>query len=283
MDNLTFFVCILIIFIVVVSLLWIFLGGGNHKFEGLHFLDPPVCENKGDVEYEEVVITDEDSETCQPLMNINIKNEVNIKNEDLDIIECIPSDVNIPLDVNIPVNRIKLSSLNLSEYENFSLEGTGAYKKHMDKKTAAESRGEKICRNVLEKFFNKPFQTCRPDFLMNPESGKNLELDCYNEELGLALEYNGIQHYVFPNKFHKTQDDFEQQVRRDEFKKNACQTAGIYLIIVPYSIPHNKLPKYIEYYLPENVLHRREHGIEESTEDAFWEDKAPLMMTNGYV
>ena len=32
-------------------------------------------------------------------------------------------------------------------------------------------------------------------------TGKSLELDCYNVEYGVALEYNGIQHYKFPNPF----------------------------------------------------------------------------------
>ena len=61
------------------------------------------------------------------------------------------------------------------------------------------SKGETECRKVLESIFGKPFPSSRPDFLRNPVTGgiHNLELDCYNHELGLAVEYNGIQHYKF--------------------------------------------------------------------------------------
>ena len=89
--------------------------------------------------------------------------------------------------------------------------------------------------------------------MVNPETGKNLELDGYNSDLKLAFEYNGIQHYVYPNRFHKTVKEFEDQVRRDVFKKDACSLSGIYLIVIPYNIPYTDIPKYIEYYLPENA------------------------------
>ena len=71
-----------------------------------------------------------------------------------------------------------------------------------------ESKGEKECRKVLENLFNKPFSKSRPDFLRNPVTGGNfnLELDCYNQELSLAVEYNGIQHYKYVPYFHRNND-----------------------------------------------------------------------------
>ena len=59
-----------------------------------------------------------------------------------------------------------------------------------------DSKGEIECRKVLEEIFNRPFKKHRPNFLNNPVTGGmfNLELDCYNDDIGLALEYNGIQH-----------------------------------------------------------------------------------------
>lgn len=108
-----------------------------------------------------------------------------------------------------------------------------------------ESNGERISRRVFEYLFKKPFVKVRPDFLKNPETGRNLELDGYNEELKIAFEYNGMQHYCFPHVYNKTKKDFEQQLRRDKFKLEKCNEHGIYLIIIPYSVPHENILHYV--------------------------------------
>ena len=58
------------------------------------------------------------------------------------------------------------------------------------------SYGEKLCRELLEMWFfeNKVLYNYRPDWLKNPLTGKNLELDIYYPELKLAVEFNGMQH-----------------------------------------------------------------------------------------
>lgn len=108
------------------------------------------------------------------------------------------------------------------------------------------SKGEEICRNYLEERFGKPFPNTRPKWLVNPKTGRCLELDCYNEELKIAVEYNGEQHYVFPNVWHKTKSSFEEQVRRDAYKINRCEEYGIHLVTVPYTVKKKDIPKYIE-------------------------------------
>jgi hypothetical protein len=65
---------------------------------------------------------------------------------------------------------------------------------------------------------------------------ENYELDGYNEELKLAFEYNGIQHYEITKQFHKTEKDFLNQQKRDCERKELCINNGIDLIIVPYYI-----------------------------------------------
>jgi regulatory protein YycI of two-component signal transduction system YycFG len=108
-----------------------------------------------------------------------------------------------------------------------------------------DSKGEKECRRVLEEIFNKPFPKSRPNILNNPVTGGlyNLELDCYNEELKIACEYNGIQHYKFIPFFHKNKETYYNQAYRDELKRRMCKDAGIHLIEVPYNISNIK--KYI--------------------------------------
>lgn len=151
----------------------------------------------------------------------------------------------------------------------------GSMPKHsqaMPKRTKAESRGEAICRRIFEEIYQREFPSSRPDFLKNPETGCNLELDGYNEELGIAFEYNGIQHYIFPNWVHRTQEEFMKQVRRDQYKVDQCDRSGVYLISIPYEVPHNKIRDYIIYYLPETVQKRIDAAGAYGTEV---EDKPP--------
>ena len=100
------------------------------------------------------------------------------------------------------------------------------------------SKGETECRRVLEQMFQKPFTSQRPDFLRNPVTGGNfnLELDCFNQELGLAVEYNGIQHYKYIPHFHRNHEHFMNQKYRDDMKRRLCKENRVTLIEVPYTI-----------------------------------------------
>ena len=117
-----------------------------------------------------------------------------------------------------------------------------------------ESKGEYICRQILNKMYNKKFISCRPNFLKNPKTGRNLELDGYNAELHIAFEYNGKQHYEYPNRYHKTQEEFQQQVRRDKWKLEQCELNGIYLIRIPYTVKFDDIESYIKGRLPKVSL-----------------------------
>lgn len=118
--------------------------------------------------------------------------------------------------------------------------------KNTDGSRVTESLGEQICRNHLNKRLGKEFIKDRPEFLKNPITNTNLELDCFCKEIKLALEYNGKQHYEYVPKFHKTKTDFYNQKYRDEIKKRLCYKNGVDLIEVPYYIPSHEIPLYID-------------------------------------
>lgn len=111
-----------------------------------------------------------------------------------------------------------------------------------------DSKGETECKRVLEKIFNKPFNKVRPDFLRNQVTGNtnNLEIDCFNDELKIGLEYNGRQHYDFIPFFHRNKETFYNQKYRDELKRIKCRDNGILLIEVPYTIKIEDIEKYIK-------------------------------------
>ncbi|GEM_PF-5850761 len=102
-------------------------------------------------------------------------------------------------------------------------------------------KNETKCKFIIEKLTNKVFYKNRT-LLNNKYNGiKNyLELDMYNEELRVALEYNGEQHYRYIEYFHKHYSEFEESKRRDRLKKKLCNELGIKLIVVPYHIATDK-------------------------------------------
>jgi hypothetical protein len=109
-----------------------------------------------------------------------------------------------------------------------------------------QSKGERECKRSIEEITRKPFIKYRPDFLKNKVTGKNLELDCYNDEIGLAIEYNGIQHYEYTPVFHKNKESFYNTKYRDEMKETLCRENGVKLIVVPYTVKLQDIKTYIQ-------------------------------------
>lgn len=108
------------------------------------------------------------------------------------------------------------------------------------------SKGEKKCKEFVEFMTGKKFDRVRPEFLTNPVTGHPLELDLYNEELRLAIEYNGSQHYHFNGMMHNnSRDRFQNQQYRDLIKKQLCDQHGIRLVLVPYTVPEDKIPEFL--------------------------------------
>ena len=97
----------------------------------------------------------------------------------------------------------------------------------------SSSNSERECKEIVERLFKKKFLSVRPDWLKNPMTNRNLELDMYNEELKLAFEYDGKQHREFSARWHNSEDDFNDQVLRDKMKNKLCRLKGVTLIRVP--------------------------------------------------
>lgn len=113
------------------------------------------------------------------------------------------------------------------------------------KRTPTKKKHERECQRILQDIFQVPFISVRPDFLRNPSTGRNLELDMYNAQMNLALEYNGVQHRKYSPYFHKKYEDFLSQQDRDRFKKQRCKDLKIDLIEVPDTIKFDDLESYI--------------------------------------
>lgn len=123
-----------------------------------------------------------------------------------------------------------------------------------------DSRGEKECRRVLEKIFNKPFGKSRPSFLNNDITSSRLELDCFNPELKLACEYQGEAHYRYIPYFHKNLDSFRNQQYRDYMKRQKCKENDINLIEIPFTVGIKDIETYITKELERLNINQKENN-----------------------
>lgn len=115
----------------------------------------------------------------------------------------------------------------------------------LDDKPQRMSEGEYICLQFMNSLFDKEFVRDHPEWCLNDSTGKCLELDVYNKELGIAVEYNGMQHYFRNKHFHKTKKDYKDQLERDKIKIQKCKDNGLFLIIVPFFIENEDIPYFI--------------------------------------
>ena len=125
-------------------------------------------------------------------------------------------------------------------------ENSNNLKPYSKSRIPTNSKGEEICRQVLQELFNQPFPKIRPKFLFNSVTGENLELDMYNKDYKLAVEYNGQQHYKFNSFMHGgSKDKFYGQQYRDKMKTDIFRKLGICLIEVPYTVKHDDIPNFL--------------------------------------
>ena len=103
----------------------------------------------------------------------------------------------------------------------------------------ASFKTEKICKKLIQKKLGFEFKKTR-FFIDN----QRYEWDGYNEEHKVAFEYQGYQHYIYPNRFHKTLKIHEAAKQRDIEKVKYAKENGIKLIIIPY-IEEKNLESYI--------------------------------------
>jgi hypothetical protein len=273
--------------IAILFVIWVFFGGKKYDFVGLAPLAPETCNlytgslfDWGNKEITENTkeITENTKEITKEIDKENTKNKdisinVNINNNKL-IIDNTP---NIPnnfnkndnnKDIQETINKTDLNVCIVEETTNktnfINVENDKMIKSDLDTDKQANglkrgrfiSKGERICCETMENIYGLPFKSIRPKWLQNPETGYNVELDCYNDELKLAIEYNGEQHYKWPNYTNQTYEQFINQTRRDTLKRQLCDKKGVYLIVVPYNVPHEKIPQYIISYLPESLQKR---------------------------
>jgi hypothetical protein len=113
---------------------------------------------------------------------------------------------------------------------------------------------EALTKTIIEQLTGKVFTKIRPSWLVNKNTNYRLELDGFNEELMLAFEYNGIQHYTSKGFFHSDNESLINQKDRDKQKQKLCLKNNVKLIIIPYIIKDNDFVDFIKNKLIKNNI-----------------------------
>jgi hypothetical protein len=91
-------------------------------------------------------------------------------------------------------------------------------------------KSEKLSREIFERLVGHKFPKRRPNFL------QGLEFDGYCSELGIAFEYNGLQHYEICNVVrYDSEERLDKRKENDKLKAELCEKNGIKLCVIPYT------------------------------------------------
>ena len=109
---------------------------------------------------------------------------------------------------------------------------------------------EEYVRKLLYKITNKYFIKTRTlSWLIDNTNNNHLELDGYNDELKVAFEYQGEQHYILTFLNQHNNENLENTKRKDKLKLKLCHENGVKLIVVPYWYPHTSVEQFLREYI----------------------------------
>jgi|2_EtaG_2_1085320.scaffolds.fasta_scaffold01284_10 hypothetical protein len=109
-----------------------------------------------------------------------------------------------------------------------------------------QSRKEKVFRYVIETMLEIEFSKSRPSWLLNPKTGRRMEIDGYNKENSICFEYQGRQHSIYIPHMHRKYDTFLDGKERDRIKKKLIEQNGIFILYPDYKIRFCDYPYFIE-------------------------------------
>lgn len=112
--------------------------------------------------------------------------------------------------------------------------------------SSQETLPEQVLKVYLEYLFDGEFRKTRSLDWLKGVKGTPLELDCYNDFLKIAAEFNGPQHYSFQHwldvyfrkrdltteQINKGRVRFLRQVINDAIKNQRCYEQGVVLITI---------------------------------------------------
>ena len=104
-----------------------------------------------------------------------------------------------------------------------------------------QSKGEAIVENWLKENKLKYKTEHLLLFSFNIRKKPYVFIDFYLPKKKIFIEYNGRQHYEFVPKFHKTKEDFNNQLFRDMVVRKYCEYKKIKLIELPWYLTEDSI------------------------------------------
>ena len=102
------------------------------------------------------------------------------------------------------------------------------------------SKSEELVRVVMEQIFGHEFKRVRPSWLKN-DLNVPMELDGYSQDLKIAFEYQGRQHYE--TMFFLVDQDLKRIQKNDKLKAKICKDRGVSLFIFTHEQNYRKFPQ----------------------------------------
>jgi hypothetical protein len=102
------------------------------------------------------------------------------------------------------------------------------------------SKSEELVRVVMEQIFGFEFKRVRPSWLKN-DRNVPMELDGYSQDLKIAFEYQGRQHYEILHFL--VDQDLKRIQKNDRLKAKICKERGVSLFIFTHEQNYRQFPK----------------------------------------
>jgi len=103
------------------------------------------------------------------------------------------------------------------------------------------SKSEELARVAFEHVIGMPFPKKRPGWLRN-DRGNQMELYGFAEDIGIAFEYQGIQHFT-KSLFGRSVD---QRIKNDEKNLQLCKNHRVRLFYLAHEMVYQDFAEEIE-------------------------------------
>lgn len=126
------------------------------------------------------------------------------------------------------------------------------------------SQTELLARNLFHHYQPRlrQWHNYRPDWLRNPETGRNLEIDIYFPDIKVGIEVQGVQHGRPIKGLQRDFAAFEKQQRHDMAKLELCKQQGVTLYsLTSFDLTQRRFaPWYMQLCLRHGLKHDRNLG-----------------------
>src|SRR3990167_1806404 len=106
-------------------------------------------------------------------------------------------------------------------------------------------RAHRDIKEAITEISGVEFTKACPDWLRDSITGRRMEIDFYNDDLKVGINYYGPHHYHFNRNFCRSDQEFQDLQRRDKEKKKLCKQNGVLLIIITCDKSDNQLKRHI--------------------------------------